>query len=49
MENVKKIVTEFERRLSTEVRKQKRLDIVEKRDFKRGKSLIKYTIKILYR
>jgi len=32
-------VIEFERRLDAEVRRQEKLDIVEKRDFKREKLL----------
>jgi len=49
LENAKKVVVEFERRLSTEVRRQGMLDMAEKRDFRRGKLLRKYTAKMLYR
>ena len=45
MENIKEVVAEFMRRLSAEVRRQ---DIVEERDFRRGKLLEKYTAKMLY-
>ena len=49
MENIKDIVAKFEGRLNTEVRKQEKLDIVKKRDFRRGKLPEKYMAKILYR
>jgi len=47
--NVKKVVAEFEGRLNTEVRRQEKLNIVEKRDFRRGELLKKYIAKMLYR
>ena len=40
---------EFEGRISIEVRKQEKLDIVEEKDFKRGELPGKYTAKILYK
>jgi len=43
------VVTEFERRLSIEVRRREKLDMMEKRDFRREELLEKYTVKILYR
>ena len=46
LENVKKVVAEFEERVNVEVRGQKKL---EERDFRRGKLPGKYTMKILYR
>ena len=49
MENIKDIVAKFEGRLNTEVRKQEKLDIVKKRDFRRGELPEKYMAKILYR
>ena len=49
MENTKKIVIEFEKKLSTEVKKQKKLDIVERKNFRKKELLGKYTIKILYK
>ena len=49
MENTKKVVTEFERRVYAEVRKQEKLDIVKERDFRRGELLGKHIAKILYR
>ena len=49
LENVRKLVTEFERRMNAEVRRQEKLDLAEKRDFRREKLLGKYTVKMLYR
>jgi len=49
LENVKKVITEFERRINTEVRKQEKLDLVEEQDFRRGELPEKYTAKILYK
>jgi len=49
LENTKKVVTEFERKLSSEVRKQEKLNIVEKRDFRRRELPEKYIVNILYR
>ena len=49
MKNTKRAVTEFKRRLSAEVRMQEKLYIVEKRYFKKGELLEKYTAKILYK
>jgi len=40
---------EFEGRISIEVRKQEKLDIVEEKDFRRGELPGKYTAKMLYR
>ena len=45
MENTKKLVAEFERRMNTEVRKQEKL---EKKNFRRGELPAKFTAKILY-
>jgi len=42
-------VVEFEERLSTEVRRQEKLNIVEEKDFKRGELLEKYIVMMLYR
>ena len=39
---------EFKERINAEGRRQEKLDIVEKRDFRRGKLLGKYTVKMLY-
>jgi len=49
LENTKKVVAEFERRMNAEVKQQERLDRVEERDFRRGELLGKYTVKMLYR
>ena len=48
LENIKEVVAEFERRLNVEVRQQKKLDIVEDRNFRRGELLEKYMMKMLY-
>ena len=48
LENTKKIVAEFERRMNIKVRQQKKLDMVEKRDFIRGELSGKYIMKMLY-
>ena len=48
LENAKKAVAEFERRLSAEVRRQEKLDLVKEWNFRRGKLLEKYIAKILY-
>ena len=45
----KKVVAEFEKRLSTEVRRQEKLDLVEERDFRKRELLEKYIAKKLYR
>jgi len=49
LENTKKVIAKFEERLSTEVKRQVKLDIVEKRDFRREKLLVKYIVKLLYK
>jgi len=46
---VKEVVTEFEGKLSTEVRRQEKLDIVEEKDFRRDKLLKKYMVEISYK
>ena len=48
MGNVKEVVKEFKRRVNTEVRRQKKLDIVKERDFRRRKLPEKYIAEILY-
>ena len=48
LENTKKVVTKFKEKVNTEVRRQKKLDMAEKRDFRRGKLPGKYIAKILY-
>jgi len=39
----------FEGRMNTEVRRQEKLDMVEKKNFRREELLEKYTAKMLYR
>ena len=46
---MKKVVAEFEERLSAEIKKQEKLDIIEEKDFRREKLLGKYMAKILYK
>ena len=46
---MKKVVAEFEERLSAEIKKQEKLDIIEEKDFRREKLLGKYIAKILYK
>ena len=41
-------MAEFERRLNVEVRKKEKLDMLEKRDFRRKELLGKYMVKMLY-
>ena len=48
MENTRELVVEFKERINVEVRRQKKLDIAEEKDFRRGKLLGKYTAKMLY-
>ena len=43
------MVAKFEEILCVEMRKQEKLDLAEKRNFRRGKLLEKYMVKILYR
>jgi len=49
LENTKEVVVKFEKRLSVEVRKQEKLNIVEKRNFRRRELPEKYIAKMLYR
>ena len=49
LENAKEVVTKFEERINTEVRKQERLDLEEEINFRRMKLLEKYMMKLLYR
>ena len=48
LENAKEVVVEFKRRINVEVKRQKKLDIVKKRNFRREKLLGKYIVKMLY-
>ena len=47
--NVKEALAEFEGRMEAEVRRQEKIDRVEKRDFRREKLLRKFTARMLYR
>jgi len=49
LENTKEIVAEFKERINMEVRSQKKLKMVEEKDFRRGELPGKYTAKMLYR
>ena len=49
LENAKKAVVEFKKRLSIEVRKQEKLDLAKEQDFRRRELPEKYMAKILYR
>ena len=49
LENTKEAVVEFEERLSAEVRRQEKLNIVEEKDFKRRELLEKYIVMMLYK
>ena len=49
MKNAEKALKEFEGKMSVEVRRQEKIDMVEERDFRRGELLGKFTAKMLYR
>ena len=49
MKNAGKALEEFEGRMNAEVKRQEKIDIAEKRDFRRGKLLGKFMVKMLYR
>jgi len=46
--NARKVVEESEGRMNAEVKRQEKLDMVEKRDFRRRVLLGKYMAKMLY-
>jgi len=46
---VKELVAEFEGRMSTEVRRQEKLDMAEEKDFRREELSRKYIAKMLYK
>jgi len=48
LENTREVLEEFEGRINTEVRRQEKLDMAEKKDFRRGELPGKFTVKILY-
>jgi len=45
---VNKTIVEFKRRINIKVRQQEKINIVEKRDFRRGELPEKYMMKMLY-
>ena len=47
LENVKKVIAEFKERISIEVRRQEKLNIVKEQNFKKKELLEKYITKIL--
>ena len=49
LENTKEIVAEFKERINIEVRRQKKLKMVEEKDFRREELPGKYIVKMLYR
>jgi len=49
LENAKELMTEFEEKLNTEVRKQKKLNMTDEKNFRREKLQKKYTVKMLYK
>ena len=48
LENIKKVVTEFEGKMNVEVRRQKKLDLIKEKDFRKGELSGKYIAKMLY-
>jgi len=48
LENTREAVEELERRMSAEVRRQEKLDMIEEKNFRREKLPGKYTAKMLY-
>jgi len=48
LKNVEEALEEFEGRMSAEVRRQERIDMAEKRDFRRGELPEKFTARMLY-
>ena len=49
MKNTGKALKEFEGKMSVEVRRQEKIDMIKERDFRRGELLGKFTAKMLYR
>jgi len=49
LKNTRKVLEEFEGRMNAEVRKQEKIDMAEKRDFRRGELPGKFTARILYK
>ena len=49
LKNVKKVVAEFEEKMSVKVRRQEKLEMKEKKNLRREELLGKYIVKVLYR
>jgi len=48
LKNAEEALKEFKGRMSVEVRRQEKIDMVEERDFRRGELLGRFTVKMLY-
>jgi len=48
LKNAKELVDDFEGRMNVEVRRQEKINMAEKRDFRRGELPVKFTVKMLY-
>ena len=48
LKNARKALEEFEERMNAEVRRQEKIDIAEKRDFRRGELPEKFMARMLY-
>jgi len=48
LKNSEEALKEFERRMIMEIRRQEKLDMAEKRDFRRGELPGKFTARMLY-
>ena len=48
LKNAEEALEEFEGRINVEVMRQERIDITEERDFRRGKLLGKFMVRMLY-
>ena len=48
LENIKKLVAEIEGRMNIEVRRQEKLDLAEKKDFRKVELPGKYIVRMLY-
>jgi len=48
LKNAKELVDDFEERMNVEVRRQEKINMAEKRDFRRGELPVKFTVKMLY-
>ena len=46
--NAREVLEEFKERMNAEVRRQKKIDMAEERDFRRGELPEKFTAKMLY-